>query len=399
MATTTGSGSSRTRRATRRKFRGRTATATRETSSSGETCSSVHGTARRRPGGSATGQPVPGGLRGHACLRHQQHRGSEARRRGRAERAAAGRLSGLRHAHAHARPGSRATTASSIYNATSGGNTLLPPADQDCDWIDIVQVPLANPAAASHVRREPLEGGHAAHDNGVILGDVNMLATASGHMSNMFDIGDNAHPGRQPGGPAVALHDRGAGRLIRRPAVTATGTPPASRWDGEVIILGWEPGGGALPECEATDPPVKKSAFFYDAEPVRSSVSGHCRVRSPRLRTAPSTTTTLCRCATAGTCSSAATTRPGTWVTDFTDPASPVTLGWSDPPPLPQVTSPRASSSTSSAARGHLTGTTISSMSRRSPKGLNVFRFSGPETGGAIRLPHLNPQTQEFSIG
>ena len=32
-------------------------------------------------------------------------------------------------------------------------------------------------------------------------------------------------------------------------------------------------------------------------------------------------------------------------------------------------------------------------------KGLNVFRFSGPETGGAIRLPHLNPQTQEFSTG
>src|SRR5262245_25668024 len=82
-----------------------------------------------------------------------------------------------------------------IYNATSGGNTLLPPADQACNWIDIVQVPLANPAAASHLRREPLEGGHAAHDNGVILGDVNMLATASGHMSNIFDIGDNAIPG------------------------------------------------------------------------------------------------------------------------------------------------------------------------------------------------------------
>jgi hypothetical protein len=59
-----------------------------------------------------------------------------------------------------------------IYNATSGGNALLPPADQECDWIDIVQVPLSNPGAASHLRREPLQGGHAAHDNGVILGDV-----------------------------------------------------------------------------------------------------------------------------------------------------------------------------------------------------------------------------------
>ena len=68
----------------------------------------------------------------------------------------------------------------------------LPVGQQDCDWIDIVQVPRDNPGGASFVRREPLEGGHAAHDNGVILGDVNMLATASGHMSNVFDIGDNA---------------------------------------------------------------------------------------------------------------------------------------------------------------------------------------------------------------
>jgi hypothetical protein len=37
-------------------------------------------------------------------------------------------------------------------------------------------------------------------------------------------------------------------------------------WDGEVVIMGWEPGGGSLAECEATDPPVRKSAFFYDAD-------------------------------------------------------------------------------------------------------------------------------------
>jgi hypothetical protein len=87
----------------------------------------------------------------------------------------------------------------------------------------------------------------------------------------------------------------------------------------------------------------------------------------------------------------------GTWVADFTNPASPETLGWSDPPPLPQVTTP--------------TGATVNELGGAwSPywfnnfiyeseitKGLNVFRFSGPGTGGAIRLPHLNPQTQEFS--
>ncbi len=44
-------------------------------------------------------------------------------------------------------------------------------------------------ARISQLNREPLEGGHAAHDNGVILGDVNKLAVASGHMSNVFAIG------------------------------------------------------------------------------------------------------------------------------------------------------------------------------------------------------------------
>jgi hypothetical protein len=40
----------------------------------------------------------------------------------------------------------------------------------------------------------------------------------------------------------------------------------AFTFDGEVVILGWEPGGGSLPECEASDPDVKKSWFFYDAD-------------------------------------------------------------------------------------------------------------------------------------
>ncbi len=31
-------------------------------------------------------------------------------------------------------------------------------------------------------------------------------------------------------------------------------------------------------------------------------------------------------------------------------------------------------------------------------EGLNVFRLSAPETAGAIKLRHLNPQTQEFSL-
>jgi hypothetical protein len=266
-----------------------------------------------------------------------------------------------------------------IYNATSGNNPPL-----ECDWIDIVQVPLANPGAASFVRREPLMGGHAAHDNGVILGDVNMLATASGHMSNVFSIENS-------------LTDPEFLYTIEEPGVG--GSDPAHpgnwhsagfTWDGEVIILGWEPGGGALPECEATDPPTTKSAFFYDADtgaklgqwtlPRPQSAAENCTIHNYNTVPLRNGRHVLV----------SGNYQAGTWVADFTNPASPVTLGWSDPPPL--VPTQLGGAWSSYWYNNFIYESEIT-------KGLNVFRFSGPETGGAMRLPHLNPQTQEFSIG
>jgi hypothetical protein len=111
-----------------------------------------------------------------------------------------------------------------IYNATSGGNQALPdPQDRECDWIDIVEVPTDDPEDASWLRREPLMGGHAAHDNGVILGDVNKLASASGHMSNVFDIGRNEIPSSSTRSRSPA-----SATPVTRCSATATGTPPAS---------------------------------------------------------------------------------------------------------------------------------------------------------------------------
>jgi hypothetical protein len=281
-----------------------------------------------------------------------------------------------------------------IYNATSGGNSLLPPADQACDWIDIVQVPLANPGAASHVRREPLMGGHAAHDNGVILGDVNLLATASGHMSNVFDIGDNAIPGG-------SLEDPNFLFTIEEPGVDGVQGnwhSAAFSWDGEVIILGWEPGGGAQPECEATDPPVKKSAFFYDAEtglklgqwtlPRPQSSTENCTIHNYNTVPLRSGRRVLVL----------GNYQAGTWVADFTDPANARTVAWSDPPPLGQVTTPGG------AVVNELGGAWSSYWynnfiyESEITKGLNLFRLSDRTTAGAVRLGHLNPQTQEFAI-
>jgi hypothetical protein len=271
-----------------------------------------------------------------------------------------------------------------IYNATSGGNALLPPALQECDWVDIIQVPLANPGAASHLHREPLMGGHAAHDSGVILGDVNKLAVASGHMSNVFDIGANDTPGGSLADPVplFTIEESGVG-------VGGNWHSAAFTWDGEVIIMGWEPGGGAAPECEATDPPVKKSAFFYDADtgaklgqwtlPRPQSSAENCTIHNYNVVPTRSGRYILV----------SGNYQAGTWVTEFTNPASPVTLGWSDPPPL--VPTQLGGVWSSYWYNNFIYESNIT-------EGLNIFRFSGKETDGARRLPHLNPQTQEFSL-
>jgi hypothetical protein len=287
-----------------------------------------------------------------------------------------------------------------IYNATSGGNALLAPEDQECDWIDIVEVPLDDPGAASHLRREPLMGGHAAHDNGVILGDVNMLASASGHMTNVFDIGDNAIPGG-------SLEDPQFLYTIEEPGVDGeigNWHSAAFTWDGEVIILGWEPGGGSDPFCQQNgaqiqvddDPPefvtqadVHKSAFFYDADtgaklgqwtlPRPQSSTENCTIHNYNVVPLRNGRYVLV----------SGNYQAGTWVTEFTDPANPVTLGWSDPPPL--VPTQLGGVWSSYWYNDHIYESEIQ-------EGLNVFRFTGKEARPDIHLRRLNPQTQEFSI-
>jgi hypothetical protein len=268
-----------------------------------------------------------------------------------------------------------------VYNQTSGGNVLLPPGMQECDWLDILQVPLDNPGAATHLHREPLQGGHAAHDSGVILGDVNLVAVASGHMSNVFSIGPPRGGTPEDPQPLFTIEEPGVG-------VGGNWHSAALTWDGEVIILGWEPGGGAAPECEATDPDYKKSAFFYDADdgtklgqwtlPRPQSSAENCTIHNYNVVPLRSGRYLL----------TLGNYQAGTWVVDFTNPASATTVAWSDPPPL--VPTQLGGAWSSYWYNNFIYESEIT-------KGLMVFRVSDRRLAGAIRLPHLNPQTQEFS--
>lgn len=267
-------------------------------------------------------------------------------------------------------------------NSSSSGCTGGDPAG---DFMDIIAVPLDDPAGSSLIHREPLAGPTTAvasgcHDAGVILGDVNKAVCASADTINVFDI-SNARD------PALLF-------TIMEPGVGQAGTggrwhSGAFTWDGEVIIAGWEPGGGAAPECEASDPPVKKSMFFYDAEtgaklgqwtlPNPQSAAENCTIHNYNLVPLRSGRYVAV----------SGNYQAGTWVTDFTDPVNAVTVAWSDPPAL---TPPDLGGAWSSYWYNNFV------YESEITKGVNVFRVSDPRLAGAIRLGHLNPQTQEFSL-
>ncbi|HEX2417738.1 MAG TPA: hypothetical protein VHJ83_06395, partial [Micromonosporaceae bacterium] len=146
-----------------------------------------------------------------------------------------------------------------IYNQTSGG---------PCPFVGILEVPIDAPEDAQWLRNEPLEEADAGHDTGVILGKANLMAVASHDHANVYDIGRNSTPGGSLEDPVFLYHitEPGVCNVPGDPACNGNWHSAGFTWDGEVIIMGWEPGGGLQAECEAGDPEVKRSFFFYDAD-------------------------------------------------------------------------------------------------------------------------------------
>jgi hypothetical protein len=270
------------------------------------------------------------------------------------------------------------------------------------DFIDVIEVPLDDPSRAELLRREPLTGSPVTavlpgcHDMAVIQGKINLAACASADATNVYDIGRNIHPGGSLDNPRFLY-------AIVEPGVGQAGTngrwhSASFTWDGEVLALGWEPGGGSEPECEATDPPVDKSVFFYNAHtgaklgqwtlPRPQSAEENCTIHNYNVVPLRSGRYVMVQ----------GNYQAGTWVIDFTDPANARTVAWSDPPPLPRVTNPQGQlvpelggAWSSYWYNGLIYESEIT-------KGLNVFRLNDRIVKSAIRLGHLNPQTQEFTL-
>ena len=286
-----------------------------------------------------------------------------------------------------------------IYNQTSGG---------PCPFVGILEVPLDEPEEAQWLRNEPLVEAGAGHDSGVILGRANLMATAAHDHTNVYDIGRNSIPGGSLVNPNFLYTITEPGVCnVPGDAVVCNGNwhSASFTWDGEVIILGWEPGGGLQAECEATDPPVKKSFFFYDADdgrklgqwtlPRPQGSNENCTLHNYNLIPLRNGRDILV----------SGNYQAGDWVIDMTNPANAREVAWSDPPPAASVPLPSPPPFCSTVPEGcPLTGAWSTHWydgfiyESTIGEGLNIFELRGRETRSAIRLGHLNPQTQEFTI-
>jgi LVIVD repeat len=292
-----------------------------------------------------------------------------------------------------------------VYNQTSGST---PP------YISILEVPLDDPAATQVIAKEPLIEAGACHDSGAILGKVNKLVCASHSHANVYDIGENELPGGSLTDPVplYTISERGVG--TNTPGIGSGNWHSASwTWDGEVIILGWEPGGGSQPRCtvngtvvgESDDgtpiiqQDVHKSYFFYDASdgsklgqfvlPRPQTVDENCTIHNYNVVPLKNQKNKKRYVLVAGNYQS------GISVVDFSDPANAREIAYADPAPLPDPDpapgGPLGGDWSTYFYNGYLYESDIT-------RGLLTWRLRDRAVYGYRTLPHLNPQTQEFSL-
>jgi hypothetical protein len=281
-----------------------------------------------------------------------------------------------------------------IYSNSSANTTFGDPTPgttpASCAGIDIIDVPLDDPASASYLRFEqagdPMEEEHhSCHDTAVILGDANLVAcagTAGGTNTgvNVFSI-DPADGGSKED-PKWLYHKITGGISL--------GHSASFTWDGEVLIVGHEPGGGSGARCEATDDPLERTFFYIDAGTGASL--GQFTIPRPQTSVENCTThnynivpTDKRYVMVSGNYQS------GISVVDFTDPTSAREIAYADPAPLIDPNPPVGIELGGDWSTYWYNGRIYESDITR---GLIIWNLSDRAVAGARKLSHLNPQTQ-----
>jgi hypothetical protein len=288
-----------------------------------------------------------------------------------------------------------------VYSNPSAGNVFGgdPGGEQpvSCRGFDVIEVPLANPGAASYLRFEPAGDPamptaehHPCHDTAVILGDTNLVGCAGsgsateGNGVNVFTT-DPAEGGSKAD-PKWIYHKTTGGISL--------GHSASFTWDGEVLIVGHEPGGGSGANCEATDNPLERTFFFLDADTGASL--GQFTIPRPQTNVENCTThnynvvpTPLRYVMVSGNYQS------GISVIDLTDPANAEEIAYADPAPLVDPNPPVGIELGGDWSSYWYNGLIYESDITR---GLMIWNLSDKAVAGARKLDHLNPQTQEFNI-
>jgi hypothetical protein len=254
--------------------------------------------------------------------------------------------------------------------------------------ISVVEVPLANPAAADVVSEPTFPqndfrntaGFNGCHDITVFTA-IERAASACMGEGQIWDISDKEHP-------------RTIAR-VHNPNVEFFHSAAFS-WDGRTVIFGDEAGGGTGPRCRPQDADTLGALWFYDVGSLDTTDGSSVEPwlsswKVPRDQTTPAGVTQAqdpnCTMHNFNTLPNAkrdmlvsSAYAAGTTVIDFTDRANPTEVGHHDP----------HGANTWSAYwyNGHI-------YTNDGGRGVDVMLLSDKVRAGTQRLPHSNPQTQD----
>ena len=283
-----------------------------------------------------------------------------------------------------------------VYSNPSSGNVFGGepggPQPVSCAGMDLIEVPLDDPASASYLKFVPAghpdedpEEHHPCHDSAAILGDTLRLACAGVPGAAVFSLD-----------PADGADLDDPMFLYNADTITGVGIGHSASftWDGKYLIIGHEPGGGSGARCEATDPEAERTFFFHDVE-TGEQVG---KFVIPRVQTAVENCTThnynLVPLRDRYVMVSG-NYQSGISVIDFTNPANAREIAFADPAPLVDPNPPVGIELGGDWSTYWYNGFIYESDITR---GLGIWNLSDRAVAGARKLDHLNPQTQEFNI-
>jgi hypothetical protein len=290
---------------------------------------------------------------------------------------------------------------------TSSPNDSQP----QCHGLDMVEVPLSRPEESEFLRFEFAGSNQAdafqfrCHDTGVILGRANKVACAGGIGFAVWSIG--GRDGGSRDNPRF-LYNRVVPEIAAGPPNVdgPTGHSAAFSYDGETIIFGHEPAGGLSARCQETGAPIPgsnppgvqtddmKSYFFFDTDSGElegkwTLTRAQSNIENCTLHNYNVVPTEKDDILVHGSYQS------GIGVLDFSDPDDAREIAFADPAPLP-LTSTGGTQDGGDWSSYFYNGIIYQADITR---GLFTWDLSDRDVDRAKKLRHLNPQTQEFTIG